>query len=276
MARIFGLGDVGAELLRVQHSLWAAASCVAFSPEAGELLAVGGDDGRVSVFDTRSGVAVLTLEHANGFGVRSVAFSPAGMALASGGLGGFIKVYDVDSGAENVEINHCAGRLRYVDGGDARQMCVDAVAFSPEGDCIGGRDELGVVKVFDTATGQEPADFRSGTVGRDTWLRVLECGAGARLDGFVATCVTGDGVSVRSVGSSDSGDEGREVLFWAAPRVGDMSAVGMERGGLLVVPRPFDAQVVLLVPRSKGGAQALWAKGRKSQRLAANASNRND
>src|SRR5262249_22077416 len=58
---------------------------VAFSPD-GQLLATSAADGRVRVYDARSGTLLRAISTEPASGGRAIAFSPDGTMLASGGI----------------------------------------------------------------------------------------------------------------------------------------------------------------------------------------------
>jgi eukaryotic-like serine/threonine-protein kinase len=115
---------------------------VAFSPH-GELVASGGDDGMVRLWNpvTRGPVGQPLAGHADA--VRSVAFSPDGELLASGSEDGTVRLWDPSAGRP-------VGRSLLV----GHDGWVNSVAFSPDGRLLasGGADQT--VRLWDPATGQ--------------------------------------------------------------------------------------------------------------------------
>jgi WD40 repeat protein len=68
---------------------------VAFSPDdEGRWVASGGEDGKVKIWDSRSGDLVRTF-HGHTNLINSVAFSPDGRLLASGSGDHTVKVWDL-------------------------------------------------------------------------------------------------------------------------------------------------------------------------------------
>ncbi len=145
-----------------------AATAIAYSPD-GKLLACGGRDNTIRLFDAASGKEVRrlpghlprsynppadgrnilgTLVGATGEGgVNSVAFAPDGKTLASGGWDDTVRLWDVATGRE----------LRKI---DAHKAMVGRVVFSPDGRVLASRGGLdGTARLWDPVTGTQLQKF---------------------------------------------------------------------------------------------------------------------
>jgi WD40 repeat protein len=129
---------------------------VDYSPD-GKLLATGGGDKKIRVWDVAGSKAVHELKGPTSF-TCAVRFSPDGKTLAAAGYeagpGNAIYLYDVEKGAERARLpGHPTGGVR-------------RVAFTPDGARLvsGGFD--GHVRVWDLATLKELRSFKveGGTV----------------------------------------------------------------------------------------------------------------
>jgi WD40 repeat protein len=125
--------------LRTHHALRtlrvAGGRPVAVAVSRRGLLAVGGEEGQIELWDVRAGLRVGVLRgHESGW-VSGLAFDRAGRALVSGGEDGRILVWDVRR-------QWRSGRAIVEDG------WVDDVALSPDGRLIASAGEDGRVRVY--------------------------------------------------------------------------------------------------------------------------------
>jgi WD40 repeat protein len=113
---------------------------LAFSPD-GKILASGGYDNRVRLWDPETGKEVRTLEGHKGY-VNSIAFSADGKWLASGSQDHDLRLWDVTTGKE---------RRRF----QGHTAPVERVALSPDGKVLASCCQGGTLRLWDTATGKE-------------------------------------------------------------------------------------------------------------------------
>lgn len=121
-----------------------AASSVAISPD-GALVATGGEDHRVRVFDAATGKEKLSLP-GHGDRVLDVAISRDGRVLFSGGIDTTVRLWDVASGR----------LLRALE----QKEIVTFVAPSPDGKSVLAAGLDGVVMQWDIATGEPRLTLR--------------------------------------------------------------------------------------------------------------------
>jgi len=132
--------------LTLPSAIWV--NCISFGPDtyisssdrtSFYKLALGADDGRISVWHVPQGAPIYSIQGHVG-SVRSVTFSPDGRTLASGSDDETIKLWDVASGNE---IRTLTG---HTDG-------VNSVAFSPSGTILASAGEDMTVRLWNPATG---------------------------------------------------------------------------------------------------------------------------
>ncbi len=108
------------------------------SPDS-DLLAAGGSDGSVTLWDLASGNPVRVF-HAHSGAVWAVAFSPDSHHLASAGSDGAIRLWDPATGQPTHTLH---GHTR----------AVWAVAFSPDGHHLASASDDGAIRLWDLTNG---------------------------------------------------------------------------------------------------------------------------
>ena len=136
---------------RLRHTLTGhsgSVSSVAWSPD-GQRLATGSDDHTVKVWEAATGQLLQTLTGSSTT-VFSVGWSPDGELLAGAGVFG-VKVWHVTTGQILQSLAH--------------SPTVFSVAWSPDGKLLASASFVGVVKVWESATGQLRRTLTLGFLG---------------------------------------------------------------------------------------------------------------
>ena len=120
---------------------------IAFTPD-GQILAAGGNDGRIGLWWVATGQRAATLNE--GSTVNSVAFNPyGGQTLAAGDAAGHVGLWDVGTAQQTATLNEGS--------------TVNSVAFSPDGKVLAVGDDAGHVGLWDVATGRRVATVAVGS-----------------------------------------------------------------------------------------------------------------
>ena len=122
---------------------------VAYSPVDSSVVASGGDDRAVKLWDLQNDTVTTLGSHADT--VNDIAFSPDGQLLASGGDDYAFKLWDVPRKRHIATLDHINGRTR---------SQVKAVSFSPNGQLLA---TAGIeVKLWDVHTRKEIRTLKHG------------------------------------------------------------------------------------------------------------------
>ena len=119
------------------------------------MLAMGGSDGQVYLFNTATYTNARTLSTPDGSGVTSVAFSHGGALLAASEMDGVTYVWNLDS-RSRISLDDPDGRV------------IESVAFSPNGRWLATGDAAGNTYLWDLAAkaqeqaGQDPGQPDEG------------------------------------------------------------------------------------------------------------------
>lgn len=173
---------------------------IAFAPR-GNLLASGGVDRGLGLWDTRRGVRTRWLEGHQDI-VLSVAFSPAGDLLASAGYDRVVRLWDVSSG-------QAAGELA------GSEQPVRCLAFAPDGTTLAAASDDGTIRLWDMTQRQLLATLREH---RQAVLALAFSRDGRQLAaGDADAQVLLWDVAARSVAHRLTGHEGRVSAVAFAP-----------------------------------------------------------
>jgi WD40 repeat protein len=123
----------------------------AFGPD-GTRLATGDEDGKVRLWDPRSGAELFTLSVHTG-AVRALSFSPDGDRLATGSRDGSVRLWDSRSAPEALALQSSNNSVLVA--AFSHSDSVLAVAFSPDGRRLATGSRDNTARVWDARTGLE-------------------------------------------------------------------------------------------------------------------------
>jgi WD40 repeat protein/transcriptional regulator with XRE-family HTH domain len=195
----------------------------------GHLLASGGYDGNIRLWEARSGQQLATLQgHTSG--IWSIAVSADGQLLASGGFDGAVRLWDSSSGQQLAIMHGHTGGVR-------------GVALSGDGGLLASGGYDGAVRLWQSTTGRLLATMQGHTGG---------------VRGVALSC---DGEVLAS------GGEDGIVRLWEAPtgqplatlqgHTGEVRGVALSGDGRLLASASFDASVRLWQVPSGGSLATL-------------------
>jgi WD40 repeat protein len=235
------------------------ACCVRYAP-GGSVLASGGRDGRVRLWDARTGRELRTLEGHEG-DVNMVAFSPDGARLASAGDDRTVRVWDLRKGQLQFALTGHPGRVYSVlFTGDGRRLITkahgrgihlwDARTGRPEGALPG--EDAGSMAL-------SPAGDRLAVACRDSPLRFFDLAGQTSAPGWDLRhrgrvddlAFSPDGSVLASAGRQDN--TGR---LWSVPTGAELAVL---RGHLHAVHAiAFSPDAQLVATASRDTTVRLW------------------
>jgi WD40 repeat protein/serine/threonine protein kinase len=116
--------------------------CIAYSPNA-KILATGGEDRTVKLWDASTGQNLSTLAHPASE-VDALAFSPDGKTLATAGEDAVIRLWDIEAMRVRATLTGHRGVVR-------------ALAFAPDGNKLASGGEDRIARLWDLKTGRMAA-----------------------------------------------------------------------------------------------------------------------
>ncbi|KAF9889276.1 hypothetical protein FE257_007589 [Aspergillus nanangensis] len=193
-------------------------SAVRFSPDA-SMIASGGADGAVKIWDTLSGKLIQTFE-GHLAGISTISWSPDGATIASGSDDKTIRLWNVQTGLTSISIQGKAHPIPFV----GHHNYVYQIAFSPKGNMLvsGSYDEAVFLWDVRSASVMRSLPAHSDPVGGIdvVWDGTLI--ASCATDGLIRIWDTATGQCLRTLVHEDNppvtavkfSPNGKFVLAW--------------------------------------------------------------
>jgi len=200
---------------------------VAFSPD-GKLLATGGDDDHIKVWDAQTGAFLYDLGQHDGT-VWGLAFRPGSNQLASVSTDRTVKVWDLDTRQLLYTIAAVGGQPGHLD-------WTYSVAYTPDGKTIltAGADRT--VRIWDADFGRSLGTLTGHT------LQVYD------------VAVSPDGTHVATAG------EDRTIRYWNISRVGDRELLALDNGDK-VYDAVYSPDGTRIASAARDGVVRIWDAG---------------
>jgi WD40 repeat protein len=203
---------------------------LAFAPD-GLLLASGGRDKALVLWQTVSGKEVQRIGPQPGRVLTALAFSADGKQLASGDEEGYLSLWNTATGGE---LCRTGGYL------SGLHSDVLSVAFAPKGGMLAAGYYSGTVRAW-----KLPADLRSGPGDKTSWMdRYVGSEAGLG-EGVMAVAASADGKTIAT-----GGDQGT-ILLWDRSTSGVIRRLQGYRGPVRTVTLSADGQFLASAGRDE-------------------------
>jgi len=191
----------------------------------GKLLAAGDATGRIHLWHVETGQQVHKILQANDYSIHSVSFSPDGSRLASAANDQAGRVWIVNTGKQDLILG----------------ATVYQISFSPNGRLIATASIMGVIGLWDAATGAHMAKIH-GYVGAMSSITFMPDGESIVSGSFNGTIHIWNVEAACSLLSNDGSDP-IAVLALAEPEEAWLLGTSGER--LLWVPPDYQSYIVL-------------------------------
>jgi WD40 repeat protein len=261
------------KLLHVLDSSYAAdVNAIAFSPD-GQTLVSGGETGRISVWDWRSGGEMKSFVPI-AWRISALAFSPDGRTLAVGGLDRRVHLWDATEWTPRREL------IRPNDRFTNDPPVIRDLAFSPDGRSVVAASEDGFVYRWILSSAQLVGESLDGhgapvisVIFSPDGTRLVSGAANGTLmirsvapdlwqtrrfnaskDDIFSIALTTDGRTLAA------GDTTGQIHFWAAPG-GESLGDGIDASWTTIYSLAFSADGRLLASGDNAGNVALWDVG---------------